>query len=225
MILLLNPSLFVRSLDKHWGGVNSRWVTWWPIMSNLHPFTTTSHLTLLYYLPHPSVSHPSLALFPISPITLSPPSHLSLISLSSSLSSLVHNFTAVVKESHSFHQSDQEWIFLGRSLLWAAFPLRINHVWPLMPCYEVKAFSSSLFSAHTSLFFSWGLHHNCTITIWLYTPCHLCCPLAVLWIGVKQERRLGVGMGACQSVLGRAPKNIFVEWGRKRKWPDVWREA
>lgn len=24
-------------------------------------------------------------------------------------------------------------------------------------------------------------------------------------------------MGACQSILGRAPKNIFVEWGREKE--------
>lgn len=52
--------------------------------------------------------------------------------------------------------------------------------------------------------------------------CHLHRPLAVLWICVKQESK--PEMGACQSILGRSPNNIFVEWKRDRKCPDVWRD-
>lgn len=87
-----------------------------------------SHLSLIPLSPSSHFSHSSLT-----------PSHLSLISLSSGLSSLVHNFTVVVRQSHSFHQRDQERIFLGRGSLWAAFPLRINHVQTLMPCYREQA--------------------------------------------------------------------------------------
>lgn len=75
--------------------------------------------TLLHPSPMPpppiclsSLSHPC----PICPIPLSPLSHLSVISLGFSLSSLVHNYTALVRQTHSFHQRDQEWIFLGRGL-------------------------------------------------------------------------------------------------------------
>lgn len=89
----------------------------------------------LHYL-HPPICLSSLS-HPL-PIPLSSLSHLSLISLLSSLSSLVHNFTAVVRQSHSFHQRDQERVFLGRGLLCTAFPQRINHVQTLMPCYTKK---------------------------------------------------------------------------------------
>lgn len=93
--------------------------------------------------------------------------------------------------------------------------------------HEVTLFLSSFFSP--PFFFPEGwLHQDCSVTIWAYPPppsLPLHCPFTVVWINVKQESRLGVGMGACQSILGRAPKNIFVEWGRERKWPGVWREA
>lgn len=106
-------------------------------------------------LPPPPICLSSLShLLPMSPIPLSPLSHLSLISLLSSLSSLVHNITAVVRQSHSFHQRDQEWIFLGRGLLWAALPQRINHVQTLMPCYTDNGMRLvSLFLSLPLLFF------------------------------------------------------------------------
>ena len=94
-----------------------------------------------YSLPVSPSTAPPICLSSLShplPIPLSSLSHLSLISLLSSLSSLVHNFTAVVRQSHSFHQRDQERVFLGRGLLCTAFPQRINHVQTLMPCYTKK---------------------------------------------------------------------------------------
>lgn len=71
----------------------------------------------------PPPSHPPLFPTHLSLISLSPSFHYShsyltrFPSLSSSLSSLVHNFTAVIRQSHSFHQRDQELIFLGRGSL------------------------------------------------------------------------------------------------------------
>lgn len=59
-----------------------------------------------------SLSHP----YPICPVPLSPLSHLSVISLGFSLSSLAHNCTPLVRQTHSFHQRAQEGIFLGRAL-------------------------------------------------------------------------------------------------------------
>lgn len=63
----------------------------------------------------------------ICTIPLSPLSHLSVISLSSGLSTLVHNFAALVRQSHSFHQGPSDWIFLGRgSILGAVLQRRIH---------------------------------------------------------------------------------------------------
>lgn len=85
-----------------------RWVIKWPIMSHLGP---SSSLPVALLPPPPicfsSLSHPLL----IRTIPLSPLSHLSVISLSSGLSSLVHNFAALVRQSHSFHQGPRLDIF------------------------------------------------------------------------------------------------------------------
>lgn len=77
-----------------------RWVIKWPIISHLHPRSSPP----VVLLPPPpicfsSLSHP----LPIHTIPLSPLSHLSVISLSSGLSSLVHNFATFDRQSHSFH--------------------------------------------------------------------------------------------------------------------------
>lgn len=146
MHLHLRTALLVGSWEKVRVHVWPRWVTCWPIMSYLHPVSLSLPHHTLHYSPPiclSSLSHP----LSITPIPISPASHLS---LSSSLSSLVHNFTAVIRQSHSFHQRDQELIFLGRGSLdlWAAFPLRLNHVQTLMHVTQKSAWGKSFSPSH-----------------------------------------------------------------------------
>lgn len=113
-ILLCGYSVNTRSLGLQicfhscFSVHEKRWVTKWPIMSHLGP---SSSLPVALLPPPPicfsSLSHPLL----IRTIPLSPLSHLSVISLSSGLSSLVHNFAALVRQSHSFHQGPRLDIF------------------------------------------------------------------------------------------------------------------
>lgn len=158
-----------------------------------------------------SLSHPLL----IRTIPLSPLSHLSVISLSSGLSSLVHNSAALVRQSHSFHRGPRLDIFRqglnfgSRSAKKSPCPNIMRHTG------EGTMYNSS--PLPFSVFLSWVVCRRTTALI--QCGCHLHRPLAVLWIRVKQESKLE--MGARQSILGRSPNNIFVEWKRDRKCPDV----
>lgn len=86
-----------------------------PSRHTLTPLTRPPSRTSL--LPPPPICLSSLShSCPICPVPLSPLSHLSVIPLGFSLSSLAHNCTALVRQTHSFHQRAQEGIFLGRAL-------------------------------------------------------------------------------------------------------------
>lgn len=187
-----------------------RWVIKWPIMSHLHPRSPPP----VVLLPPPpicfsSLSHP----LPIHTIPLSPLSHLSVISLSSGLSSLAHNFAALDRQSHSFHHGPRLDNFRqGFSFGSCSAKNSLNIMWHIEKGTVYN--SPPLFS----IFLSWVV--CCRMTALIQYGCHLHHPLAVLWICVKQESKLE--MGLCQSILGRSPNNIFVEWKRDRKCPDVW---
>lgn len=127
-------------------------------MSYLHPITPS-----LPIAPITTTSPTHLSLIPLSPL-----SHGSVISLSFSLSSLVHNFTA---ESQFPLKRSRMDIF--RQGLWAAFLRRINHVQTLMLGHKGHEVGLSI---HHLIFW---LHGNCTFNPQSPLSLPPCCPLDV----------------------------------------------
>lgn len=186
-------------------------------MSYLHPITPPLSHPLLIYPPPPiclpSLSHP----LPIYLSSLSSPaSHRLFITLQRSLGRV----TVSIKENKNiFRQGSASWSLLGESKPRPNIKFMLHGTGQQVSLTPLSCPPSSLFLSHRKAA-SWFPNNYMGVP-----PGTLTAPFAVLWICFKQESRLGVGMGACQSILGRAPKNIFVEWGRERKWTCVWREV